>query len=191
MVKEMAQRAKVGLRPCCAVATHVLIPPLYPVGTRGRKKQNSTSLRQKFGPYATRSYAAAVYFNANGELPDTWNWLQSKHLLALPYPLNEEDSRKVGEGASLGDTEDAVGSTLGRQSLQPASGFPPSDSSVRKCPKPPPPVHPSAASPSPAKSQSTFKGPPSHGSASWEGDWNSARTQPWDWNSRRWRHGKY
>ena len=36
-VKELAQRAKVGLRPCCAVATHVLIPPTYPAGRWGRK----------------------------------------------------------------------------------------------------------------------------------------------------------
>ena len=96
----------------------------------------------------------------------------------------------MGEGVSLGDNDDAVGSTSGRQSLHPASGIPPSASQAKKFPKPPPPVHPNVASPSPAKSHGTSKGPPSHGSSSWEGGWNSARTQPWDWNSRRWRHGK-
>ena len=171
-VKELAQRAKVGLRPCCAVATHVLIPPVYSVGRLDRKKRNSTALWQRLGPLATRGYAAAAYFDANGELPGSWDWLATKHLLTLPYPLNEEDRRKGVEGVSPEDNEDAVG---------PAS-------QERKFPKPPPPVHPNVASPSPAKSQGTSKGPPSHGSASWEGGWN---TQPWDWNNRRWRSGKY
>ena len=100
------------------------------------------------------------------------------------------DSRKVGEGSSQGDNDDAAGSTSGRQSSLPASGIPPSASQAKKFPKPPPPIHPHVASPSPAKSQGTFKGPPSHGSSSWEGEWHSARAQPWDWNNRRWRYGK-
>ena len=180
----MTQRAKVGLRPCCAVATHVLIPPVYSVGRLARKKRNSAALWQRLGPFATRGYTAAAYFNANGELPASWDRLATKHLVTLPYPLNEEDRRKGVEGVSLGDNDDAVGSTLGGQSLHPAS-------QDRKFPEPPPPVLPNVASPSPAKSHGTSKGPPSHGSSSWEGGWNSARTQPWDWNNRRWRHGKY
>ena len=169
---ELTQRAKAGLRPCCAVATHVLIPPVYSVGRLDRKKRNSTSLWQRFGPFATRNYAAATYFNANGELPGSWDWLATKHLLTLPSPLNEEDSRRVGEGVAVGNTDDAVGSISGKQSLRLASSVPP------KCPKPPPPVHPIVASPSPAKSQSAFQAPPSRGSSSWEGEWNAPRTQP-------------
>ena len=157
-VKELAQRAKVGLRPCCAVATHVLVPPVYPVGRLDRKKHNSTSLWQRLGPFGTRNYAAAAYFNANGELPVSRYWLASKHLLTLPYPLNVENSRNGGEGAPIGDNDDAVGSTSGRQSLHPASGISPSASRAKQFPKPPPPVHPNVASPSPAMSQSTFKG---------------------------------
>ena len=186
-VKELAQRAKAGLRPCCAVATHVLIPPIYPAGRLGRKKLNSTSLWQRLGPFATRNYAAAAYFNANGELPSTWDWLASKHLVKLPDPLNAEDCRKLGEGASHGDNDDAGDSTPGTQSSLPASGIPHSASQTKKFPKPPPPIHPNVASPSPGKSQGTFKGSPSRGSSSWVGEWHSARSQPWDWNHRRWR----
>ena len=85
-------------RPCCAVATHVLIPPVYSVGRLDRKKHNSPALRRRRGPLATRGYAAAAYFNANGELPGSWDWLATKHLLTLPYPLNEEDRRKGADG---------------------------------------------------------------------------------------------
>ena len=142
-------------------------------------------LRQRFGPFATRNYAAATYFNANGELPDTWDWVAKKHLLTLPSPLNVEDSRPLGEGVSVGNTDDGVGSVSGGRPLRPVSSAPP------KCPKPPPPVHPSVASPSPAKSQSTFRAPPSHCSSSWEGEWNPPRSHSRDWNNRRWRQGKY
>ena len=89
--KELAQKAKVGLCPCCAQATHVLVPPAYSVGKSERKKQNSILLWQRHGPFATRNYAAALYANANGILPDSWDWIASKHLLRLPYPLNTED----------------------------------------------------------------------------------------------------
>ena len=89
--KELAQRAKVGLRPCCARATYVLVPPACPVSKSDRKKQNSISLWQSHGPFATRNYSAAMYANANGTLPDSWDWVASKHLLHLPSPLNPED----------------------------------------------------------------------------------------------------
>ena len=149
----LTQRAKVGLCPCCAVATHVLIPPVYSVGRLDRKKHNSTALWQRHGPLATRGYAAAAYFNANGELPGSRDWLAAKRLLTLPYPLNEADRRKGVEGVSPEDHEEAASSAPGE----------------KRFPKPPPPVHPNVASPSPspAKSQGTSKGPPSQGSASW------------------------
>ena len=54
---------------------------------------NSTSLWQRFGAVATRNYAAAAYYNANGDLPPSWDWLASKHLVKLPDPLNLEDCR--------------------------------------------------------------------------------------------------
>ena len=57
----LAQRAKVGICPCCALATHVLVPSTYSAGRYDRKKANSTSLRQRFGPMATRNYAAAAF----------------------------------------------------------------------------------------------------------------------------------
>ena len=50
-----------------------------------------------------RGYTAAVYFNANRELPGSWDWLAAKRILALPYPLNEADCRK---GVSREDYED-------------------------------------------------------------------------------------
>ena len=83
---ELAQRAKVGICPCCAVATHVLVPPTYAAGRSDRKKSISTSLWQRFGPMATRNYAAAAYYNANGDLASSRGWLASKHLVKLPDP---------------------------------------------------------------------------------------------------------
>ena len=91
----------------------------------------------------------------------------------------------LGDGASHGDNDDACGSTMGRQSSLPASVIPPPVSQTKKFPRPPPPIHPNVASPGPAKSRGTFKGPLSRGSSSWEGDWHSARYRPWDWNTRR------
>ena len=64
-----AQRAQVGLCPCCAVAPHVFVSPVYPAGRPDRKRNNSTTLWQRQGPLATRGYTAAAYFNAKGELP--------------------------------------------------------------------------------------------------------------------------
>ena len=188
---DLAQRAKVGLCPCCAVATHVLVPPIYNAGRPDREKLNSTSLWQRFGPFATRNYAAATYYNANGALPDTWDWLASKHLVKLPHPLNLEDCCVLEDGASHGDTVDACGSTAGRQSTPSAFVNPHTVPQSKKVPKPPPPIHPSVASPSPspspAKSHGTFKGSPSRGSSSWDGNWHSNRPQTWDWQGRRWR----
>ena len=93
----------------------------------------------------------------------------------------------MGEEASHGDNDDVGGLTPGRQSSLPASGIPQSASQIKKFPKPPLPIHPNVASPSPAKSQGTFKGSPSRGSSSWDGDWHSARSKPWGWSGRRWR----
>ena len=126
-----------------------------------------------------------MYYNANGTLPDTWDWLASKHLLQLPSPLNPEDITSLEDGASREETGEPGGSTLGRPTfLSAAASFP----SAKKVPKPPPPIHPSVAgaSPSPDKSRGAFKGSPSRGSSSWEGDWNPSRTQSWDWQRRRW-----
>ena len=184
---DLAQRAKVGICPCCAVATHVLVPPTYAAGRPDRKKSNSISLWQRFGPMATRNYAAAAYYNVNGDLPPSWDWLASRHLVKLPDPLNMEDCRLVDDGASQGDNDDARGSTAGRQSSLPASVNPYPVPQTQKFPKPPPPIHPTVASPSPDKSHGAFKGSPSRGSSSWDGEWQSARTHPWDWNTRRWR----
>ena len=126
-----AQRAKVGLCPCCAAATHVFVPPVYPVGRPDRKKNNSTALWQRHGPLATRGYTAAVYFNANGELPASWDWVATKHLLTLPSALNEAYRR---EGVSRDDNEDRASVAPGEQ----------------RRPKPPPPIHPTVASPGPS-----------------------------------------
>ena len=90
------------------------------------------------------------------------------------------------EGVSRGETGEPGTPTLGRQSIQSAvESFPP----TMKFPKPPPPICPivSGSSPSPDKSRGAVKGSPSRGSPSREGDWHTNRTQPWDWQSRRWR----
>ena len=181
--KELAQKAKVGLCPCCARATHVLVPPAYLVGKPDRKKRNSISLRQHHGPFATRNYSAAMYVNANGTLPDSWDWVVSKHLLTLPSPLNSEDRTDSPERVPYEKT----GLQMDRPSSLPT---PVGSSAVKKAAKPPPPVHKGGASvsPSPAKSHGSFKGSPSRGGSSWEGDWNSSCSQFRDWQKRRWYH---
>ena len=179
--KELAQKAKVGLCPCCARATHVLVPPAYPVGKPGRKKRNSISLWQQYGPFATRNYSAAMYVNSNGTLPDSWDWVASKHLLTLPSPLNSEDRTDSPERAP------SVQSGL-QMDCPPSLPTPVESPVVKKAAKPPPPAHKGGASvsPSPAKSHGSFKGSPSRGGSSWEGDWNSSRSQFRDWQQHWW-----
>ena len=143
--------------------------PVYPVGRPDRKKNNSTALWQRHGPLATGGYTAAVSFNAHGELPASWDWVATKHRLTLPCALNEAYRR---DGVSWDDNEDCASVATG--------GTP-----VRR-PQPPPPIHPTVASPGPSSAGS--QGPPSQGSASWERGWNK---QQWERNSRRWRSGKY
>ena len=170
---DVTQRAKVGLCPCCAEATHVLVPPCYAVGHADRKKKNSIHLWQSLGPFASRNYAAALYANANGSLTKHWDWVASKHVLELPLPLNAEDV------ASEEDPDDNLGFQSGTRG----------DSSVqKKASKPPPPVHKGGArvSPSPAKSSGSAKGPPSLAGSSWEGDWGSSSSQARDRGPRRW-----
>ena len=181
--KELAQKAKVGLCPCCARATHVLVPPTYPVGKPDRKKRNLISLWQQSGPFATRSYSAAMYVNANGTLPDTWDWVASKHLLSIPSPLNSEDRANSPERAPSVES----GLQMDRSSSLPT---PVESPAVKKAAKPPPPAHKGGASlsPSPAKSHGSFKGSPSRGGSSWEGDWKSSCSQFRDWQKHRWYH---
>ena len=172
----LAQKAKVGLCPCCARATHVLVPPVYPIGKPDRKKRNAIALWQQYGPFATRNFSAAMYVNTNGTLPDTWDWVASKHLLTLPSPLNTEDRTDSPERVSRE-----------RTGLQ-ADGAP--SSSVKRMAKPPPPVHQGGASPSPslAKSSSSVKGSPSRGGSSWGGEWTASSYQSRDWSKNRWYH---
>ena len=138
------------------------MPPTYQIGKLDRKKRNSISLWQKHGPFATRNFSAAMYVNAYGTLPDDWDWVASKHLLTLPYPLNQEDRTESPERTLSGKT-------------------------AKKATKPPPPVHKGGASvsPSPAKSHGSFKGSPSRGGSSWEGDWKSSGSQFRDWQKHR------
>ena len=179
--RELAQKAKVGLCPCCARATHVLVPPAYPVGTPDRKKRNQISLWQRFGPFGTRNYAAALFVNANGTLPDSWDWVASKHVLTIPSALNLEDRAASPErdpSVRLDLNIDPSPSLTTQVSL----------SGAKKMAKPPPPVHKGGArvSPSPAKSLGSGKGSSQHGSSSWQGDWNPSGSHFQDWQQRRW-----
>ena len=179
--KELAQKAKVGLCPCCARATHVLVPPVYPVGTPDRKKRNQVFLWQKHGPFGTRNFAAALYVNANGTLPDSWDWVASKHVLTIPSALNMEDRAASPERDSAVRVGVPVGPPL-------ALTTPASPSGTKKIPKPPPPYHKGGArvSPSPAKSLSSGKGSSHQGSSSWQGDWNPSGSHFQEWQQRRW-----
>ena len=179
--KEIAQKAKVGLCPCCARATHVLVPPAYPVGRPDRKKRNQIYLWQRFGPFGARNYAAALYINANGTLPDSWDWVASKHVLTIPSALNLEDRAASPErdaSVRLDLPKDPPTSPTTQGSL----------SGVKKVAKPPPPVHKGGArvSPSPAKSRGSVKGSSQHGSSSWQGDWSASGSHFRDWQQHRW-----
>ena len=179
---ELAQRAKCGICPCCALATHVLAPATYDVGRCDRRKANSPLLWQRHGPMAARNCAAAVYYNLYGPLPTTWDWIASKHLVELPQPWNPEDSQMVDEGDSQGFLDDASGPIYRPVLPSPAPSTPSVATQPQKVAKPPPPVHPPRCSASPAKSSC-----PSKGNQSWECDWNQKRDTPWDWNTHRWR----
>ena len=60
------QRAMCGVCPCCVRATHVLIPATYEAGSFDCRKASAVGLWQLYGPMASRTYAAAVYFNQFG-----------------------------------------------------------------------------------------------------------------------------
>ena len=81
-------RAKCGLCPCCSRATHVLIPATYEAGSLDPRKANAVRLWQLYGPMASRTYAAAMYFNQFGYIPAGWNWIAAKHVVMLPPPLD-------------------------------------------------------------------------------------------------------
>ena len=68
------------LNVACVLVAHwplkVLAPATYGVGTSDRKKANATRLWQEHGPFAARTYAAALYQNSIGYIPNTWDWLE-------------------------------------------------------------------------------------------------------------------
>ena len=176
---ELAQRAKCGICPCCALATHVLVPATYDAGRFDRKKANTTQLWQRFGPMAIRNYAAAVYRNLYGPLPASWNWIASKHLVRLPPPLNPEDCRAADEVESQLALDDERRSRARPLPQSPApSSFSPAPQPPNN-PKPPPPIYPARAAPSPAQSSCPSKGDQSYG------EWESRRDPPLSWSSRQ------
>ena len=120
-------------------------------------------------------------------MPKAWDWVASKHLLQLPYPLNAEDATSL----PVEDPDDNLGLQSGLSRERPSSFTPSGDSTLpKKASKPPPPVHKGGASvsPSPAKSSGSVKGSPSRAGSSWEGDWRSTSSQARDWRQRRWYH---
>ena len=91
----LAQRAKVGICPCCAAITHALIPATYAAGAPGRRKKNAARLWQKRGPFGSRSYAAGKYSNEYGSIPPSWDWIARGHRLHLPPPLGRTCFREA------------------------------------------------------------------------------------------------
>ena len=179
---ELSQGAKCGICPCCALATHVLAPAAYGVGRYDRREANTTRLWQRFGPMATRNYAAAVYYNLYGPLPTSRNWLATRHSAKLPPPPNPEDSRMVEDGDSQWALDDESG-PIESPALHSPTPSPPSPATQHpKVANPPPPIYPPRFAPSPAKPSGPSKGNQSRG-----GDWSSRRDPPWDWNARKWR----
>ena len=184
----LPRRAKSGLRPCCSRATHVLIPATYEAGNFDRRKANAVRLWQLHGPMASRTYAAALYFNQFGYIPSGWNWIATKHVAILPPPLDSEALRttEVSEQSnSQLALEDARSSRPMPMSPSPAtSGFFPAPKLSRNA-KPPPPIRPESPSPSPAKSARPSQTCHSYRKSSWEGEWKSAKYGNWKWKRRR------
>ena len=184
----LPRRAKCGLCPRCARATHVLIPATCEAGSFGRRKANTVRLWQLYGPMASRTYAAALYFNMFGYVPTGWNWIAAKHVAMLPPPLDSVALRP-NEVSEPSDShlalEDASPSCPMPISPPPAlSSFSPAPK-ISRAAKPPPPIYPDTPSPSPAKSGRPSKGSQSYGKHSWDGEWQSTRDGNWRWGSRR------
>ena len=128
----MAQKAKCGFCPCCTRVTQDLVPASYVHGKDDRKKDRAIRLWRKFGPSATRYFAAAIYQNSYGSLSSGWNWVAASHACRLPAPLTMAAKR---EGPR--DSQSSVRADEPSLAGRPPIGFPPPSpcpSSVFSCP---------------------------------------------------------
>ena len=185
----LPQRAKCGLCPCCARATHALIPETYEAGSFGRRKANAVRFWQLRGPMASRTYAAAVYFNQFKYLPSGWNriatkrealdsaalrstrWLAGTQM--LPPALDSAALRST-DVSEQSDSQLALEDT---RSPRPAPISPspalPGFCPVPKVPRsgnPPPPIR-SESPLAPSKSARPPYPAYSYSKSSWGGDW--------------------
>ena len=119
----LAQRAKCGFCPCCSRATHALTPATYEAGSFDRRKANTVRLWQLYGPMASRTYAAAIYFNLLKYIPSGWNWVAAKREVFLLPVLDSAALRTA-------DTPDQSDSQLALEDARPG----------RSTPIPPPPA---------------------------------------------------
>ena len=166
-----------GLRPSC------LIPVTYGVGSFGRRKANAVRLWQMHGPVASRTYAAAAYFNTYKYLPPGWNWIATKHVVALPPPL---DSAAIRTSDASGQSDSQLALEDSRPSRPTPVSPSPAPSGIHPAPtrprggQPPPPFYPENPS---ARRKSARASRPSYtyGKHPWDGDWQSTNDGKWRW----------
>ena len=80
----MAQRAKLGYRPCCARPTHAAGPNRYAAGEFSKEKVRGLSQWTGHGPSAARRYAACVFAQSWVYLPRNLDWAAKSLKTAAP-----------------------------------------------------------------------------------------------------------
>ena len=69
-----SQSGKTGCGPCCVVATYLAVPPVLEWGDYPEEEAKGMSIWQQQGPWAVRSFAAALYAQGGATLPRNWEF---------------------------------------------------------------------------------------------------------------------
>ena len=85
--KDIAQRAKAGCCPCCALATHVASPPTFALGDFNWLKSRRLALWETHGRRAPRRLAARYCDRAYSQLSKSWDWAAHSWIMSAPEPL--------------------------------------------------------------------------------------------------------
>ena len=83
--QNVAQRAKVGLFPRRAMATHVTAPLLSASGEHHYYKDGGPTLRVRFGPRPPRRPAACHFAKCFGSFSPAWDWAAASLLRTLRF----------------------------------------------------------------------------------------------------------
>ena len=84
---DAAQRAQLCYWPCPPLATHVDLPPTYPLGDFSLAKSHGLALCEVRHPWEPRRLAAYHYAHSYGQLSETSNWASHPLFLSAPEPL--------------------------------------------------------------------------------------------------------